>query len=90
MAFQTIVTYNFVRQYVPQSVVNNSILVKKEDFPRKVPLDNYRFGVRRRRPRRPRRGVTARRTEPGNRAHAFRMTLVVQGNKLPQINGGSR
>ena len=23
-------------------------------------------------------GVTARRTEPGNRAHAFRMTLVVQ------------
>ena len=29
---------------------------------------------------------TARRSEPGNRAHAFRMTLVAQG-KLPQING---
>ena len=38
----------------------------------------------------PRRGVTARRTEPGNRAHAFRMTLVVQGNKLPQIMTPSR
>ena len=33
-----------------------------------------------------RRGVTASRTNPRNRAHAFRMTLVVQGNKLPQIN----
>ena len=29
-------------------------------------------------------GVTAGRTEPGNRAHTFRMTLVAQG-KLPQI-----
>ena len=29
-------------------------------------------------------GVTDRRTEPGNRAHAFRMTFVAQG-KLPQI-----
>ena len=29
-------------------------------------------------------GVTAGRTNPGNRAHAFRMTLVAQG-KLPQI-----
>ena len=33
---------------------------------------------------RPRRGVTARRTNPRNRAHAFRMTLVAQG-KLPQM-----
>ena len=32
-------------------------------------------------------GDTARRTEPGNRAHAFRMTLVAQG-KLPQITDG--
>ena len=36
-------------------------------------------------PGRPRRGVTARRTEPGNRAHACRMTLVVPGNQLPQL-----
>ena len=47
--------------------------------PQKLPVRKHRFWVR------PRRGVTARRTEPGNRAHAFRMTLVVQGNKLPQI-----
>ena len=31
----------------------------------------------------PRNGVTAGRSEPGNRAHTFRMTLVAQG-KLPQ------
>ena len=30
-------------------------------------------------------GVTTGRSNPGNRAHAFRMTLVVQGNKLPQM-----
>ena len=31
----------------------------------------------------PRNGVTAGRSEPGNRAHTFRMTLVAQG-KIPQ------
>ena len=36
------------------------------------------------RPRIPRRGVTAGRTNPTYRAHAFRMTLVA--SKLPQIN----
>ena len=36
-------------------------------------------------PRMPRNGITAGRSEPGNRAHTFRMTLVAQG-KLPQIN----
>ena len=31
-------------------------------------------------------GDAARSSEPGKHAHTFRMTLVVQGNKLPQIN----
>ena len=35
--------------------------------------------------RAPRNGVTASSTNPGNRAHAFRMMLVMQGNKLPRM-----
>ena len=42
------------------------------------------IGTRRRMKRMNRSGVTAGRTNPGNRAHTFRMTLVAQG-KLPQI-----